>query len=358
MGPKAHQRDRQRNAPRGGHAHAEPAEIAAVIQCGGRGERLAFPGPKPLVDLGGGKRPLSNLLRDIPAHIPVYLHLLREHKEVFGRFLEAEGNFGHRISYLIQQEGFLYDRDCVPMRHPDGTWITASNGPATFSRHFAVPPAGHFLIIDGAKVGLCTEDFQRALKSLRRSRGTEILAFARELDRGERRQESARLKAPTEHPRYARANAGKQRVFEHPHIPARVVADGRWMALAGVYIASAARFIHVVEALTNRTEAIEHAFRTAQIATLKDSQVFRANAGDLRAAYMASRSADALFKGGAFHLKVAMTLFGYNSREQGLRFDLHLQDRKTYIPGIKDVRDVEAYAKWERRRLFDYRDWS
>lgn len=337
-------------------ADAVQAKVAAIIQCGGRGERLGFPGPKPLVDLGGGKRPLSNLLRDIPARIPVYLHLLREHKDVFSRFLETEGNFGHRIGYLIQQEGFLYDARYRPLRYHDGTWITASNGPATFGRHFAVPPAEYFLILDGSKVGLCTDDLQRALKQLERSRETEILAFARQLSPQERRQECARWKKPGEHTRYARASARKQRVFEHPNIPQRVVRDKEWLALAGVYLARARRFIDVVEALATTVDKVEHAFRLGKIATLKQSDIFRANTYHIRNAYMQSRSVDSLFTGYAFHLKVAMTLFGYNSRQYGLKFDLYLQDKKTYTLGIKDMNDVAAYARLEKSGRFDYRE--
>lgn len=294
-------------------------ELACVIQCGGRGERLNSPCPKPLIELPDGSRPLSNVLQDIPAEVPVYLHVLREHLPVFQRFLGTHGNFGHRVSYLIQSEHALFDDDGEPLAYPDGTAVTASDGSATFVRHFARLPE-LFCIIDGAKPGVYYPDILRAGEMLE----SDAVVFARPVPERSISEELAALRNPslTHHPRYARINEAAQQVFEHPCLSEDVVRDRGWLATAGTVVVRAKRMAD--ELLRIEGTIVE------------------------------SRSMDSVFVGKARHLKMNQVLYGYNGRASGLRFQTLVPE--VYIPGIKHRGDVERYAELKAQGLFGYRE--
>jgi hypothetical protein len=72
-------------------------ELAVVLQCGGRGQRLESHEPKPLTLLPGGDRPLVNLIKDVPPSVPVYIHGVAEERDVYLSHLGADNNFGRRI---------------------------------------------------------------------------------------------------------------------------------------------------------------------------------------------------------------------------------------------------------------------
>jgi hypothetical protein len=299
-------------------------EVAAVVQCGGRGRRLGWEQPKPLIPLPDGTRPLENVLCDLPPIMPVYLHLLREQREVYLDFLGPTANFWHKLTYIVQREGPLYDRRGTGRQvftKPDGTTITASDGAATFARSFNL--AGHvpeiFCLIDGAKVGVACEDVMSALRLLLDDESTDLVVFARELSAVELQEESCRLKEGR--PRYARINAAVGKVFEYPAMPKAIVGRKDWLALAGMYVARARRYIT----------------KTA----------------GLRGRLMAAESVTSLFSGYAHHLKLAMTLHGYNGRNSGLRFVTY--EPKWYTNGIKTGADVKAYPEWQAAGMFAYR---
>lgn len=294
-------------------------ELACVIQCGGRGERLNSPCPKPLVELPDGSRPLSNVLQDIPEEVPVYLHVLREHLAVFQRFLGTHGNFGHRVSYLIQSEHALLDNEGRPLAYPDGTAVTASDGSATFISHFARLPE-LFCIIDGAKPGVHFPDILKAVKML----DTDAVVFARPVPERAISEELDALRSPslTCHPRYARINELAQQVYEHPCLTEDIILDRDWLATAGTVVVRAGRMAEEVA----RTQGT----------------------------VVESRSMDSVFVGKARHLKMNQVLRGYNGRASGLGFRTYVPE--VYIPGIKHRKDLERYAQLKSQGLFDYRE--
>jgi len=297
--------------------------LGAVIQCGGRGRRVAARQPKPLLIFPNGDRPLSNVIGDLPDTIQIYLHLLREEVPKYMEFLARNAGFGHKVSFLVQQEDRLLQRQgsrLVPARYPDGTEVTASNGSATFIRHFVKAP--EFLaLIDGAKVGIAPQDLAAGLAVLMRNKPLEAVVFTRALQPAEIKRELRNRRES--HTRYARLNAEKQRVYEHPGpMPSHVVRSPRWVALAGVYLV--------------RSRAYERKTRR------------------LRGELKESESADTLFEGVAYHLKLAMTLRGYNGRRSGLSFTCFTP--KWYVPGIKTHLDIRHYPKWVKKGVFAYRD--
>jgi hypothetical protein len=296
----------------------DSGNLGAVVQCGGRGRRAQVAQPKPLAILTEEERPITNVITDMPVEVPLYLHLLREHREVYVEFLNPLGNLGHRISYLIQQEGRLLDEDRKPLQYSDGTQVTASNGSATFIRHFVNPP--EFLaLIDGAKPGVYFPDITEALKLLVKDESLDAVIFARGL--ADEKMTSEMTNHKVGHTRYARLNASAQRVYEHPHMPTEVICDKEWLALAGMYIVRSSSYMK----------------KTAR----------------MKGSFMKSESMNSLFEGFAYHLKLAMTLFGYNGRLSGLNFETFTPT--LYIPGIKTPEDIERYAKLKQEGLFDYR---
>ncbi|MBW3003751.1 hypothetical protein KY337_04250 [Candidatus Woesearchaeota archaeon] len=298
--------------------------LGVVIHCGGRGERLGYPGPKPLVDLGDGERPLTNILKDIPAQVPVYLHLLKEHEDIFSRFLNASGNFGHRISYIIQQETALRDENGNKIAYQDGLAVKASNGPATFARQFVKAP-DYFLSLDGAKLGVCFRDVRDGLKMLLADKASDAVVYARRLSKDEMQAEMARLdQGESAHTRFARVNEDAQKVYENPVMPRELVMDPDWLANSGMYLLRSNNYISSTMRLLGMT--------------------------------MRSRSIDALYKGYANHLKMAMTLKGYNGRNNGLRFRVYEQKLwDGYVKGVKTPDDIARLAELKKKGMFKYR---
>jgi len=297
----------------------QSGNLGAVIQCGGRGRRAGVAQPKPLALLPNGDRPLTNLLRDIPLCVPVYLHLLREQRDIYVDFFNPHGNFRHHITYLIQQENRLLDENGVALHYPDGTEVTASNGSATFARRFVRPPE-YFALMDGAKVGVFFPDLVRALKLLVQHQCLDAVVLARELTDAE--IESEIVNHRTSHTRYARVNTAAQAVYEHPHMRTTVVPRKNWLALAGVYVVRSSSYMN--------------------------------KAARMRGSLVRSESVNALFVGYAHHLKLAMTLYGYNGRRSGLRF--RTLPVSHYIPSIKTPADIQAYAQWQAQGVFAYRE--
>jgi hypothetical protein len=294
-------------------------EFGAVIQCGGRGRRAGIIQPKPLADLGNGERPLSNVLLDLPATMPMYLHLLREQRETYRDFLDANSNFGSQVSYLVQQEGRLLGDDKAALFNADGTQVLASNGSATFMRQLVKPPE-FIALVDGAKPGVYYPDVFSALKMLVKDESLDAIVFARRLSNDKMKLE--RKNHDEGHTRYARLNDKAQAVYEHPKMKVGVIENRDWLGLAGMYIVRSVRYMD----------------KTAR----------------MKGVLMKSESVNTLIsKGLAYHLKMAMTLKGYNGRRSGLTFQTFEPTR--YIPGIKTPKDIADYSEWEKQGIFDYR---
>ena len=297
----------------------ETGNLGIVIQCGGKGRRINIAQPKPLAILAEGDRPLTNILEDLPNSIPVYLHLLREQKEGYIEFLNPNGNFNHNIHYIIQQEGKLLDKNKNPLQGSDGTQVTASNGPATFIRHFVNPPE-FLIIIDGAKLGIYFPDVIEALKVLVFDKSLDAIVFARELTNTQ--IESEKINYSKSHTRYARLNSDAQIVYEHPQMKAEIIDKKEWLALTGIYVIR--------------------------------STAYMKKTGEMEGSFMKLESMNSLFEGFGYHLKTAMTLYGYNGRPSGLKFKTIIPTQ--YIPGIKTLKDIESYPKWKSQGVFDYKN--
>lgn len=296
--------------------------LSFVIQCGGRGRRLGCNEPKSLVMLPDGDRIISALLKDIPGTTPVYLHLFKDHEEVFRRYLSTNWNFGKRVTYLIQQEDILYDKkgkDKKPMTYYDGTFVTASNGTVTFVRQFGNPP-DYFCLTDGTKAGISLEDVGNALEMLSDDDSIDVVVFTRELSDDEIRKDVENSRKS--HARYARLNEEEQKVYEYPCIPQHIISDKDWLALAGMYVVRSERLIQATKGMKGRL--------------------------------LKSESMNVLFTGYAHHLKMTMTLMGYNGRKSGLSFRTY--NPHWYIKGIKTQEDLENFLLWKQQGMFDYRE--
>lgn len=299
----------------------KPVNLAVIIQCGGRAHRLGINEKKPLMLLPDNTRPLTNILQDIPSEIPIYLHLLREHEEPYMRFLARCRNFNHSISYLIQSEDFLYDKTGEPIAMPDGTYVTASTGPATFDKHFKNIP-DYILYLDGDKVGVYFQDIFSGLEVLTQNANLDSIVFARELSDEDLANELKNKKDSKGHTRYARIKEDLQRVYEHPCMPEEIVSDKSWLALTGSYI-------------------------------LKGKN-YKEKTKDMRGELFESESLEGLFTGYSYQLKMTMALRGYNGRESGLSFKI--MRPKIYIPGIKTAKNLEDYNEWVKSGMFNYRN--
>lgn len=219
---------------------------------------------------------------------------------------------------LIQQEGTLHDRHLSPITYPDGTLVTASNGSATFSRHFGNPPR-YFCLVDGAKTGVYFEDVKKALKKLEGGTRTEAVAFARELSQNDLENEIENSRSS--HTRYVRVHLGKKAVYEYPLMPRDIIGNAEWLALAGMYVVRSLAYIIKTRDMKGRLAETE--------------------------------SADSLFTGYAYQLKLAMTLKGYNGNRSGLDFEVYKP--KLYIPGIKTEKDIEEYMRLKEGGAFCFR---
>jgi len=294
-------------------------KLAVLIPCGGRGRRFGMIEKKPLVTLPDGNHPITNLLRDIPSEIPIYIYLEHEHKEAYERALGRNGNFGHRITYLIQNEDILYSHNGEPMIFSDGTYITASNGVATFINHFAKPPK-YFFVIDGNRTGVFFPDVIAAMKMLDEDPELDAVVFAKHLNDEEIEEDIENQKKSRA--RWARVNKDEQLVYEYPCIPKEIIPDKNWHAIIGDYIFRAESLMRIIRSLKG--------------------ELFEAEC------------VDGIFAGKAYQLKMSMLLSGFNGREEGLSFEVYFPKRT--FPNIKIPADLQRYLDMANSGAFDYRN--
>lgn len=335
---------------------AEKTEIAVVLDCGGRGERLGTKGSKVFVDMGNGDKPLFNLLQDIPQEIPVYIHLLNEQINEFRNILSKQ-NFGHNVSYLIQDTNLLYDEEYKPIIKPDGTWAYAPNGLITFTRHFGKLPK-YFLVTGGPKVGICWDDVTKAHKILDEDKEKEVIVFVRDFKKSENDEECQRwLESQhandlNRHTRYCRINEKRQEVYEHPCMNEKVFSEDDWFnwpVSTGMHLLRAEPYSAITETIIQDLEYIERRFRSQT----KENSISELIKNDEKAANILrrighalvdSRSTDSEHSGKAFFLRTNMLLNGYNGDFRGLSFRTYKQE-EGYCMSVKTPNDLEKYLR-------------
>ena len=330
--------------------------FCVMLQCGGFGIRSESPGPKHLAKLGNectvevppqflsqeslfelwnNERPLSNLLRDIPTEIPIYIHLLREQRYIFKRFINGFYGFGHKVGYIYQHEVQMFnDREgSIPLEYPDGTRISGTDGPGTFAQSFAryrffgLPRIPEYCFVtDGAKFGVDLEDIAKAFIQLKENKDIDVVVFSRPINNEKRLEEAGLIGKQGKHPRFGYARTYPMKVLEHP---GKVTEDAvmNWTPIGGAYVM---RMKNYMEEAASKKGEIAKGF-----------------------------SADTLWQGYAPYFKITMCLEGYNCEgdgyKPGLRFTLY--EPKHYISGLKKPEDIISYLAAKEKGVFSFRKW-
>ena len=298
-------------------------QLGVVLQCGGRARRVGNE-KKPLINLLNGDRPLSNLLKDIPLQVPVYIHLLREHKDSYTNFL-SNNNLGHKIMYIEQEEEKLYDQDKNLLTDGGGLFIAASNGPATFVNHFSNPPE-YMLTIDGARLGIDFHELKNALSMLIEHEEKDAVSFVFRVSSKELMAEKKRF-LKNKRLKYARVNCDSQnpesRIYEGVFMPPEIPGDKKWLAFDGAHLV--------------RTKSIGKEL-------LNEAKSF-----------VPSESIDGLYTGYTYQIKFNNLLKGFNGRETGLEFLLYEINTSKVILAVKSYAEIKRYPSFIKRGVFDYR---
>lgn len=330
--------------------------FCVMLQCGGFGIRSESPGPKHLVDLGrikyvevapefmhqeslvelwNNERPLTNMLRDIPTEIPVYIHLLHEQRQTFKRLIKGFYSYGHKVGYVYQHEVQMFnDKHCsIPLEYPNGTKIMGTDGPGTFAQSFAryrffgLPKIPEYCFVtDGAKFGVDLEDIANSFLLLKENKDVDVVVFTRPITDEKRVEEAGLIGKKDKHPRFGYAKTGPMKVLEHP---GKVTEEAvmNWSPVGGVYVM---RMRNYMEEAASRVGEINKGF-----------------------------SADTLWKGFSPYFKITMCLEGYNcegdEHKPGLKFMLY--PPKNYISGLKAPIDIVSYIDARKSEKFSFRRW-